>query len=219
MRRAQAGDGAAFGDLVTRTTPMVRGIIASKVGSSEDIEDLTQDVFLKALRGISGLEDTNNFEGWIATIARNSVADFHRSRARRPTSPLSEIDEEPAEGDITAEEYAELHALAASVRVGVGRLAPLDAALIAMVSLLGFTPSDVSAALGISPGAAKVAVHRARKRLRQSMLLDDAAGTPAAPCKDFRDLAGSGLLVPAALHARECPQCSTRPKKAAGSVG
>lgn len=214
VRRAQAGDTTAFGELVESTTPKVRAVIGSRVSNRDDIADLTQEVYLKALRSIGALDDPTRVEAWLATIARNCANDFHRSRARRPTTELTELEQDLIESDMNADEMAELRLLASSVRVGVGRLAPLDAALIAMVTLLGFTPTDISASLGLSPTAAKVALHRARKRLRQAMLLDDAAGKPPTPCQDFRDLAAFGLLVPAALHARECRQCSRRSGRA-----
>lgn len=205
--RAQAGDADAFADLVRRCTPGVRAVLRSRLRDPEDVADVTQEVFLRALRTITSLADPGRIEAWLATIARNCATDLHRARARRPAIPVDDHGDGPVDDHVGPDELTELRALVGQVRVGVGRLAPLDAALISMVALLGFTPTEIAEALGMTPNAAKVAVHRARQRLKRALLLEEAAGTPPVPCPEFKALAADGQLVPAALHARGCKRC------------
>ncbi len=208
VRAAVAGDMRAFDALMRETSGSVRTIVIDGVPNRADVEDLVQEVFLRALRNLASLQDPERFRPWIYSIARNAVLDHRRAARRRPTDSLEDTD--LPDVDVTTEDLIELRELAASVRVSVGRLAPLDATLLAMVSLMGFTPTDIAHALGMSQTAAKVAVHRARARLRQSMLLQEAAGQPKASCAEFRALIDRGELVPAAIHARGCPTCSGR---------
>lgn len=209
--RAQAGDADAFSELVRRCTPGVRAVLRSRLRDPEDVADVAQEVFLRALRTIGSLADPAKVEAWLGTIARNCATDLHRARARRPSVPVDDHGDGPVDDHVGPDELTELRELVGQVRIGVGRLAPLDAALISMVALLGFTPTEIADALGMTPNAAKVAVHRARQRLKRALLLDDAAGTPPEPCPEFKALAGDGQLVPAALHARGCRRCRRAP--------
>jgi hypothetical protein len=103
------------------------------------------------------------------------------------------------------------------VHVGIGRLAPRDATLLAMVCNLGFTPTDVAGALGMSQTAAKVAIHRARQRLKNAMLLEstmkDGGAEPEAGCAPFAELVSAGEVVEAAIHARSCAVCGKPPAR------
>jgi RNA polymerase sigma factor (sigma-70 family) len=192
------------------TTASVQTVVNSYVRNREDAADLVQEVYLKALRALPGLDDTERVRPWLFAIARNVALDHHRRARRRPVAQDDEFPESAvADDDPTPEDLVELRELAVTVQTGVGRLAPLDATLIAMVTVLGFTPSDISTALGMSHTAAKVAVHRARRRLRLAMELEGTAGTKGrSGCDDFRSLASEGDLVAAAIHARGCGVCA-----------
>jgi RNA polymerase sigma-70 factor (ECF subfamily) len=79
VRAAQGGDRAAFGTLYERYARMVHGILLAHV-SPDDVDDLMQDVFMRALEQLSSLKDGSAFGGWLATIARRAAADLHRRR-------------------------------------------------------------------------------------------------------------------------------------------
>src|SRR5580658_7361366 len=74
---AQGGDRAAFGQLYERYARMVHGVLLAKVPVS-DVDDLVQDVFIRALRRLSTLRETASFGAWLAAIARNVANDYHR---------------------------------------------------------------------------------------------------------------------------------------------
>ena len=67
-------------------------------------------------------------------------------------------------------------------------LSPRDAAAVTMVTQLGFAPGQVAAALGVTPGAAKVIVHRARRRLRNALALQLMVQQPGLACEEFQKL-------------------------------
>src|SRR5882762_5735383 len=66
---ARDGDRTAFGQLYQRYSRMVHGVLLAKVPVGE-VDDLVQDVFVRAMRQVHTLRDVNCFGGWLATVAR-----------------------------------------------------------------------------------------------------------------------------------------------------
>jgi RNA polymerase sigma factor (sigma-70 family) len=219
--RAVAGDERAFAQLVRETTPSVRTVVRQYVRSSEDVSDLVQEVYLRALQRLHTLEDPERFRSWLYAIARNAGLDHVRRARRRPTSAMEDELVEPRDVDPGPDELAEVRELSDRVRNGAARLNARDATLLAMVTQLGFTPTDVAGALGMSHTAAKVAVHRARQRLRNAMLYEDTVTSgpaPAAPrCAVLDRLLAADELVEAAVHVRACTDCGARVRTPAHS--
>ena len=84
---AQDGDRAAFGQLYERYARMVHGVLLVRVPVGE-VDDLVQDVFMRALRRLSTLRETASFGAWLAAIARNVANDYHRRSV--PEEPLTD---------------------------------------------------------------------------------------------------------------------------------
>src|SRR5882672_8257431 len=84
---ARDGDRAAFGQLYERYARIVHGVLLSKVPVA-DVDDLVQDVFIRALRRLSTLRETASFGAWLAAIARNVANDYHRRSV--PEEPLTD---------------------------------------------------------------------------------------------------------------------------------
>ncbi len=87
IERIETGDTEAFNDLYKMYSPMVHGIVLAKVPYGE-VQDIVQDVFMLAYKNLKTLRDKNTFGGWLAAIARNRAAEFHRSK--RECEELSE---------------------------------------------------------------------------------------------------------------------------------
>jgi hypothetical protein len=77
VNAARAGDRSAFGALYARHAKMVHGILLARVPATE-VDDLVQDVFLRALPHLGGLRDVTRFGPWLAAITRNRANDYHR---------------------------------------------------------------------------------------------------------------------------------------------
>ena len=85
---ALAGDRSAFGELYVRHARMVHGLLLARV-PPKDAEDLVQDVFMAAMRQLSGLRTASALRGWLCAIARNRATDYFR-RARE-SEPVAEV--------------------------------------------------------------------------------------------------------------------------------
>ena len=90
VRACVAGDGAAWGTLVTSQHRRIYAICYRFTGSASDADDLTQDVFLKLYRNLGAFDAAKgSFGTWITTLTRNLLVDhFRRTRTDRATGSL-----------------------------------------------------------------------------------------------------------------------------------
>jgi len=206
VQAVRSGDRQAFATLYRQHAPAVRVVVGGSLRDPELVADAVQEVFTRALEALASLRDAERFRPWLLSIARHVAVDTLRSGAR--TGPW---DDELAQGvesfDPEPSDLAELAELAALVRGVVGGLSRRDATAITLLDL-GFGLDDVSAALGLSRGAAKVAVHRARRRLRDALVLQVMVGKGEADCPTFRSLSSAGAYGDLIVHVRECDICS-----------
>lgn len=84
VERAQAGDEAAFGALYQRHVDNVYGYVRLQVRDASLAQDLTQDVFVNAFRGLAGFEWQGSLAPWLTRIAQNVVANHWRRQRRQP---------------------------------------------------------------------------------------------------------------------------------------
>jgi RNA polymerase sigma-70 factor, ECF subfamily len=163
---------AAFGELYRRHQLAVYRFACSRLGNEADAEDVTSDVFVKALLAIDRYEDRGfPFGSWLYRIAANAIADQHR--ARRPIEDIDEHPELAAEGSLE-----DLVAAGDQVR-RIGRAArelPVRQRE-AFALRLGhdLKVDDVALRMGTSRGAAKLLLHRAVRGVRAAMPAEAAA--------------------------------------------
>ena len=91
ISRAQSGDEKAFADLIETYHAYVYAIVNEIVRNSHDAEDLVQETFFNAYRGLPQLEDSAKFRSWLAEIARNCARNWLRRR-RVDIVPIDEVD-------------------------------------------------------------------------------------------------------------------------------
>lgn len=202
---ALRGDPTGFAALYRRHVGAVRMAIRDNVHDVEGVNDAVQDTFAKAFSRLEALREPERFRPWLMQIARNTAIDHRRARRRVEYDDYAETEQLP-DGDIGPDTRAELTDLAALVNGCVAALSPRDATAITMATRLGLGPTEIGAALGVSTGAAKVLLHRARNRLREALVLELGLRAQHSPCETFaalRDEAPTKL----AAHVRGCEVC------------
>lgn len=202
-----AGDATAFAALYRANVRAVSRVVHDNVANREVAAELVQEVFARALERLASLREPDRFRPWLLTIARHAVVDQHRHRGRNPVESLEDAVGEPAQRGPSTEEVAELTELAELVAGCVAGLSRRDATAIALVTHLGFSPADVAAALGVTPGAAKVIVHRARQRLRDALALELMVRRHGPSCPEFSGMDPDDVVA-LARHLRSCPACT-----------
>ena len=91
--RAQTGDEGAFADLMRAYHAFVYVIVIGIVDNSHDAEEVVQDTFFNAYRGLTQLEDRAKFKSWLAEIARNRARNWLRER-QIDTVPIDNVSEQ-----------------------------------------------------------------------------------------------------------------------------
>lgn len=201
----RSGDSHAFADLYREHVDSVRCVAFNLVGDTDATADAVQDTFARALQHLDDLRQANRFRPWLLAIARHVATDQLRARKR-----LALLDRTHAESLVASgpgpEGVAEVRELADQVQRCVAGLSRRDAAAVTMVTQLGFTPSQVADALGVTQGAAKVIVHRARRRLRHALTLELMVKQPSLACDEFQNLFLDDPLR-ASRHIEGCQAC------------
>ena len=138
-----------------------------------DAEDQTLATFEKALRAWERRPPDDEMRPWLFRIATNSCLDELRKRRRiqwRPWDVFISIFHHSQVATDDPEEEAIRHEKVALVRAALDRLSPRDRAALTLREYQGLSTEEVGRALGISTDGAKVALFRARERLRAAYL-------------------------------------------------
>ncbi|HMD97175.1 MAG TPA: sigma-70 family RNA polymerase sigma factor [Terriglobia bacterium] len=158
VNAARDGDRAAFGLLYQRYARVVHGILLARVPPGE-VDDLTQDVFLMAMRRLHTLRDPAAFPGWLAVIARNRTHDYYRRSPRH--EELTEVIADAAAQDDRPE--AEAHAALAAIR----SLPDAYRETLILRLVEGLTGPEIAERTGLTHGSVRVNLFRGMQMLRE----------------------------------------------------
>jgi RNA polymerase sigma-70 factor, ECF subfamily len=164
---AREGDRAAFDELVRRTYVDTYTLAMRLTANEEDARDVVQESYLRAWKGIKRFRGDAQFSTWMYRITANAAATLVQKRRRRRAESLDMVDE-PIDTSIEGQPEA-----AAESAIGLEDLARAVAALppklrstVVLKDVYGLSHEAIAEDLGISVAAAKVRLHRGRKRLR-----------------------------------------------------
>ncbi len=165
---AQAGDRSAFEELVRRTYLDTYTLAYRLTGNEEDARDVTQEAYLRAWKGIGKFRGEAQFSTWMYRITANASATFTKKRRRQRTESIDDIGE-PAElrYDHQPAEIAEATDLLDRLSVAVDELPPKLRQVVVLRDVYGLSHEAIAEELDITETAAKVRLHRARRKLRE----------------------------------------------------
>jgi len=152
-------------------------------GNREDAEDVLVEALLKAYRNLGNLRDTSAFRAWLAQIARRVCWQLKEREALLPVLQLSELEEEGKEIPSHAPEpeaEAAKTEMKALLHSALNELQADFREVYEMRDLQGIPGDEVARKLGISRGAMKSRLRRAREQIRtrlDSMLVNHAAAS------------------------------------------
>jgi RNA polymerase sigma-70 factor, ECF subfamily len=171
----QGGSGTAFDWLVTHYSGSVYSLVSGMVPESCDAADITQDVFLKAFRGIRGFRRGSSLKTWLYRIAVREALN-HRRWLWRHHRQQDSIDVEPAEGQASMEiedesetpfDQAASHEVQEAVQQALRSVPEVFRSAVILRDLEGMSYEEVSEVLGVSAGTVKSRILRGRRLLRQ----------------------------------------------------
>ncbi|MBI4719311.1 MAG: sigma-70 family RNA polymerase sigma factor [Planctomycetes bacterium] len=181
VRRAQAGDAAAFAALVRLYQRRVVSVAFRLLGNAEDASDVGQDAFVRAFRNLAQLDDPARFGPWLMRVVTNLALNYRRSRAGRAASPLDDTETATAdlrnprtgqalEVALEDDDGAMPEELRAAISRGLEQLPEKQRLALVLFSVEGMPQKEVAEILDCSIELVKWNVFQARRKMRD--LLD-----------------------------------------------
>lgn len=169
---------AAFEELVARYQGRLLTVLKHLVGSREQAEDLTQEVFLRVYRARKSYEPGAKLSTWLYTIANNVAANALRTRSRHPETTLQTRDSGPmgarpldnmlqaSSGQMPARQLdkAEMREI---VRMAIESLGERQRMAVLLSKFEGMGYGEIAQVMEMSPQAIKSLLSRARENLRE----------------------------------------------------
>ena len=165
IRRCQSGESEAFAPLVGAYQRRIFSIVFHLVRRRNDVEDIVQEIFMKAFAAIGSYNSQSSFGTWLNRIAVNHCYDYLR---RQRSSRVTYFWEMSEEGQRQIESHSH-----SSEKLAVGDLADKllarapaeDRVILTLKELEDRSVEEISDILGLKLSTAKVRLHRARKRM------------------------------------------------------
>ena len=164
--RASKGEAAAFGLLYDKHVSAIYRYVYYRVRDDAEAEDLTSDVFMRALKAMPRYEPRQAFLAWLYRIARNAVID----RARRGNRQVSFEDAlQHPDADRVVDPTSEILAASdsATLRSALAKLTPLQQEVVVLRFLEGFSTEEIAKIVGKREGTVRGIQFRAIGALRQ----------------------------------------------------
>ena len=167
IERVQKNDPEAFAVIYEEHFDKIYRYVFLRVRNRMEAEDLTQQVFLNALKSISSYNWKGvPFSAWLFRIAHNQVIDYHRktSKVHAFANELLLVSNNPDPAKI-AEQAIELD----QIKNAMGNLTDLQQEVISLRIINGFSTAETAKAMGKNEGAIKALQHSALKLLRKNL--------------------------------------------------
>jgi RNA polymerase sigma-70 factor, ECF subfamily len=177
IKRAQQGEPEAFGPLVQKYQQRVFSLVYHLVRRRDEVEDLAQEIFIKAFRAIRSYNFQSSFVTWLSRIATNHCYDFLRhERASRVSFYWQMGEESQQELEANAQsqpegalDHEEQLALKDLVDKLLERAPENDRKILLLKELQDYSVDEIAEILDLKPTTVKVRLHRARKRMLEDL--------------------------------------------------
>lgn len=179
--RCRRGDRESFAQLMRLHEKQIYNFTYRMLGNEGEAEDLTQDIFIAAFRGIRSFRGEAKFSTWLYRIALNqarnrikylSRRNFFARQARRADYGAKMVSESPeglADSAPTPEQWTIMKDLAAQVQECLNQIPHQARQILILRDVQGFSYDELSEMLSLKPGTVKSRLHRARAALRECL--------------------------------------------------
>jgi RNA polymerase sigma-70 factor, ECF subfamily len=169
VRDCLAGDLQAFDHLVLAYRPRIYALARLALGNAEDAQDVTQETFVRAYQALPRYRAHGQFRTWLYTIAANLCK--NRLKAGRPLVSWESMEGSQGAVDPTPnpEDRALARERAQTVRAAIDQMGERDRLIVILYYQDDASIDEIARITGCRTGAVKVALHRARARLRERL--------------------------------------------------
>jgi RNA polymerase sigma-70 factor (ECF subfamily) len=175
IERVQAGEGDAFRTLVERYSRPLFALAYRITGNEADADDVVQESFIRAYRGLSQYDGRAGFQAWISRIASNYALDLLAAKRRRNWEQIDgdgehagALESVPA-GGASPERLALNSQLRLHVEAAMGQLTDLERTAFVLRHFEGLSLEEIGGTLGISLNSVKQGVFRAVQKMRVAL--------------------------------------------------
>lgn len=182
VSRSKAGDTRAFGELVTRYQKTVYRIILRMVRTPDDADDLTQDTFVRAYRGLKTFKEEFDFHPWLYRIAVNQAINFLNKRKRQAAVDLDDVPETEIKQGPEPEspiQSASRRELVAQLEEALEKLPDEQRTVFLLRVQEGLSYEEIAEAMDTPKGTVMSRLARARMALRRYLKHQPGHGTIA----------------------------------------
>lgn len=162
--RCQAGDQAAFAELVQRYHRRIRYYVRKMVGNQQDAEDILQEIWFAVFRGLPRLVDPASFPGWLYRIARN--LSYGELRRRQPQHRLVEetptVEPLTSADEFSADEVERIHR-------GLDELSPQLREVLILRFLEEMRYEEIAKVIGAPVGTVRSRIYYGKRALREAL--------------------------------------------------
>ena len=174
VKRAQANDQQAFTQLYEAYFDKIYRYIVVRIGDRTEAEDMTQQVFLKALQSISSFKWKGApFSAWLYRIAHNQVVDHLRKKSKRPVMPLDEsLNVSNGKKESNPETMTEHSFNIEQLLAAASKLTEAQRQVISLRFTSELPTAQVAKIMGKSEGAIKALQHSAIQAMRRMIVVN-----------------------------------------------
>ncbi len=162
--RAQAGDAAAYRELLTALVPFLRRVLARGLARPDDADDIVQEILVSVHKALSTYSPARPFTPWLMAIVNFRRTDYlrqHYSARKNVTVPVESVEiADHVTNTAHAAEYRD-------VEDALSSLPDRQREVFELMKLEGYSAKEVSTKTGMSVAAVKVSVHRTMEKLKE----------------------------------------------------
>ena len=166
IAQAKRGDADAFAFLVQTYETSVYRLALRMCGNAHDAEEVAQEAFVAAWRGLPSFRGESKFSSWLYQLTTNAAIDFlRREKRHRAVTPIEE-EPEPATPD-TPQQALEESEMRAALHQALQSLTPEHRQIFLLRQMRQLSYEEIGRLLGLEAGTVKSRLSRAKKQLRQ----------------------------------------------------
>jgi RNA polymerase sigma-70 factor (ECF subfamily) len=168
VAEAQAGDDAAFSEIMRRWQRPVLNFVYRLLGNAADAEDVAQEVFARLYQHLADYRPSQKFSTWLFALARHAAIDRLRWRQRHPTESLDTVAALGERGPSPSESAAHTE-LGDQIAAAIAALPEEQRSAIVLSEYHGLPDAEIAAIMNCSRKSVELRLYRAKQTLRAAL--------------------------------------------------